>query len=127
MIIYWKSKPTTNDSYHLNYYNFQLPMAGQSQIRPDPNQNKERKSLAIIRVKALHTNGFSPKAIMFKIQQDNKTNVNIYVHFMVITILFVQNSFIISANSKRNNCYSNKRIKVQYKTNKMPQVLFYFL
>lgn len=59
-------------------------MAGQSQIRPDPNQNKERQ----IRVKALHTNGFSPKAIMFKIQQDNKTNVNIYADFMVITILF---------------------------------------
>lgn len=51
---------------------------------------------------------------MFKIQQDNKTNINIYVDFMVITI--VQNSFIISAYSKRNGCYSNKRIKVQYKT-----------
>lgn len=43
---------------------------------------------------------------MFKIQQDNKTNINIYVDFMVITI--VQNSFIISAYSKRNVLFQYK-------------------
>lgn len=78
-------------------------------------------------MKALHTNGFSPKAILFKIQKDNNTNVKIYVDFMEITI--VQNSFIIIANSKRNGCYSNKRIKVQYKTkqNVPSRILFVYI